>query len=309
MKKYVLILLILLILFSFCACSKEEQIKEPTYNTNMEYSGFSDIPDNYTPEEAKKDNCFVIVSDDEGNTELDVYGESQWHSFYESSNKGEDVFLRVAHFIDNEGYYTDLYYSEDKYYYYTKDEFGIRLQGPFNYLRALFGMDGIPKKEVTLYVLTDSTDLTYNDVTWSFLSSNLESITKIPFVWLGFTTYLDDIADISSIPKDEMIAMVESITQVPVSTICSSNPYDYIDANIDTYNTLVALGQPAVDCFLEELRTTESFGIDKYIMATVCSEITGFGAKKNMADEYDSSTWWASADEWLALYEESLEER
>lgn len=191
MKKHASLLLFFFILFSFCACSEIKQIKEPAYKANGDYSGFSDIPDNYTPQKAKEDGCFVIVSADENDTKSKVYGKNQWQSFFESSNKGKDSFLRVAHFIGKEGYYSDLFYHENKYYQYTKDEYGIRLMGSYKYLRALAGEDGMPRKQVTLYVLTDSMDLTCNDVLWSFYSSNHETITKIPFVWLGFTTYLN----------------------------------------------------------------------------------------------------------------------
>lgn len=202
MKKHALLFLLFLILFPFCSCSETKQIKEPTYNTSMEYSGFSNIPDNYTPKKAKEDGCFVIESEDESDTKSKVHGKNQWQSFFKNSNKGEDSFLRVAHFIGDEGYYTDLFYCENKYYQYTKDEYGIRLKGPYKYLRALAGEDGMPRKQVTLYVLTDSMELTCDDVLRSFYSSNLETITKIPFVWLGFTTYLEKVDDISSISKE-----------------------------------------------------------------------------------------------------------
>ena len=51
-------------------------------------------------------------------------------------------------------------------------------------------MSGNPKRENDFYVLTDSLELTYRDVEWSFLSSNLDTVTKIPFRWLGFTVYM-----------------------------------------------------------------------------------------------------------------------
>lgn len=195
MKKYFILLLLFLTLFLFCACSEAKQIEKPEHKTNTEYFGFSNIPDNYTPQKAEKDGCLVIVSGDEGDSKPVVYGKNKWQSFFESSNKGKDAFLRVAYFIGNEGYYRDLYYRDNKYYQYTKDKQGIRSEGPFNYLRTLVGEDGIPKKEITLYVLTDDMELTCNDVLWSFYSSNLKTITKIPFVWLGFTTYLNNSAD------------------------------------------------------------------------------------------------------------------
>lgn len=306
MKKNVIFLLLLLILFSFCACVKNSQTDESLNNTDIEYSGFSNIPEYYTPQTAEKDGCFVIVSGTENSSKTEVFGKNQWQAFFDSSNNGSDSFLRVAHFIGNEGYYTDLYYQKNKYYQYKKDEYGIRQTGPYNYLRVLAGKDGIPQKESKFYVLTDSLELTYEDVAHSMYSSNIESITKIPFIWLGFTVYLNNSFNTPSMSKNDMIQMAESITKVPAGISLSSNPYDYINANIETFNTLVELGQPVVDCFVEVLRTSDTFGLDKYIMAAVCSEITGIGSKQNMSEEYDADTWWASANEWLALYEKRL---
>lgn len=306
MKKNVIFLLPILIVFSFCACSENSQIDEPLHKTGVEYSGFSNIAENYTPQAAEKDGCFVIVTGAENGSKTEAFGKNQWQAFFDSSNNGNDAFLRVAHFIGNEGYYTDLYYQRNKYYQYKKDENGIRLNGPYNYLRVLVGKDGIPQKESKFYVLTDSLELTFNDVAHSMYSSNTESITKIPFAWLGFTVYLDKSFNMPSMSKNDMIQMAESITKVPTSISLSSNPYDYINANIETFNTLVELGQPVVDCFVEVLRTSDTFGLDKYIMAAVCSEITGVGSKQNMSAEYDPDTWWASANEWLSLYEKSL---
>lgn len=126
MKKIVLLSLVFFILFSFCACSKTQQTKKSFYEANtqnsgfipqndpspsfipqnapsmfakipgeanVDYSGFSDIPENYTPQEAIEDGCLVFVSESEENKGLQIYGENQWYSFIENSNKGNPVCL------------------------------------------------------------------------------------------------------------------------------------------------------------------------------------------------------------------------
>jgi hypothetical protein len=92
-------------------------------------------------------------------------------------------------FLKDGTYYVDLFYY-DGYYYYFDCEYTDLSARPYLYLRALTGQDGQPLKDATLYVLTDSLELTFKDVTRSFYSCDLRTVTTIPFVWLGFTTYL-----------------------------------------------------------------------------------------------------------------------
>ena len=125
MKKIVLLSLVFFILFSFCACSKTQQTEKSFYEANTQNSGFipqndpspSFIlkmhlnvrkntwrskcrlfrifrhPENYTPQEAIEDGCLVFVSEREENKGLQIYGENQWYSFIENSNKGNPVCL------------------------------------------------------------------------------------------------------------------------------------------------------------------------------------------------------------------------
>lgn len=98
----------------------------------------------------------------------------------------------------------------------------------------------------------------------------------------------------------ELLMMVDEIAENTKVSRLSGNAYDYINAKPDVYKKLIRGGQNTVDCFVRELRTAESFGLREYIMAAACSEITGIGKKEG---EYDPETWWASAGEWLALYD------
>ncbi len=86
----------------------------------------------------------------------------------------------------------------------------------------------------------------------------------------------------------------------------SSNPYDYINANSEIYKKLLSGGHNTVSCFVNELRIAEEYGLDKYIMAAVCSEITGIGSKK----QNDSGEiLWSTAEEWLKLYDTTMREQ
>lgn len=76
----------------------------------------------------------------------------------------------------------------------------------------------------------------------------------------------------------------------------SSNPYDYITARNQLFVTLVGADTAATACFIPRLQNEEVSGLEAYIMAAVCAEITGIGQTDN------GQKIWATADEWLALY-------
>ena len=172
-------------------------VKMPTYDPKGKYTGFWDIDEDGDPDEALARGCYVV-----DHSEL-IGGREAWETFLAKAEKGENAFLRIAiklypDQVDGDGiapegtmFYDDLYYYEGKYYFFTYNGAGdIRSGGPYTYLRKLEGMSGNPKRENDFYVLTDSLELTYRDVEWSFLSSNLDTVTKIPFQWLGFTVYM-----------------------------------------------------------------------------------------------------------------------
>ena len=204
MKKIIAIILTAIMTLSLFSCSEREEKGENieiSYNDGK-YSGFSDIPENYTVDDAIDDGCLVIETLDGDTNAYGVQmsktgrteGYEHWVSFLEKSQNGEDAFLRVAHFIRGTGYYQDLYYSDGKYTIFDFNEYGISEGESYSLLRRLDGMTGPVgnQKEAHYYVLTDSTELTYHDVSWSYLSSSISTITDIPFEWLGFMIYFKE---------------------------------------------------------------------------------------------------------------------
>jgi len=100
--------------------------------------------------------------------------------------------------------------------------------------------------------------------------------------------------------KESLLAMVDEMTKPNPDNpnlAVSSNPYDYIAAHQDIYDELVSGGQNTVDIFAGILTNSNEFGLDKYIMAAVCAQITGIG---NGSDKT-----WDSAKDWLILYDNS----
>ncbi len=178
----------------------ETNVNHLTYNhaSNYVYFGFADIPEEYSAEDAINDGCFVIESPDTSasqilsDSEPKVAGTEHWEQFLTNASADISAFLRVAHFIGTEYCaFTDLYYADGLYYMYQMDEYGIHKTGPCKYLRKLEGTDGIPPKDCYYYVITDSLKLTFRDVRHAMYASDLRTVTKIPYKWLGFTVYLD----------------------------------------------------------------------------------------------------------------------
>jgi hypothetical protein len=90
--------------------------------------------------------------------------------------------------------------------------------------------------------------------------------------------------------EQQLIAMVNEIC----SPSFSSNPYDYIKAHQEAFDKIISNGNQTVDIFVIILKKSKVFGLDKYIMAEACTQITGIGKDKN--------TPWSTANEWLAIY-------
>ncbi len=80
--------------------------------------------------------------------------------------------------------------------------------------------------------------------------------------------------------------------------LLSSNPYDYIEAHQALYDQLVSGGQSTAVILIDILRESNEFGLDKYIMAQALADITGIDSGLDKT--------WASADEWLELYEHEM---
>jgi hypothetical protein len=103
-------------------------------------------------------------------------------------------------------------------------------------------------------------------------------------------------------PGDDLLQMVEEICSNP-QVAYSSNAHDYINAKREVFDRIVARGDEAVQIFVAAMRTSETFGLDKFIMALACAEITGVGKRPGP----ESPAGWTTAREWLALYEKSLQ--
>ena len=197
--KFITGTIFLMLLSMLFSCAGRGEPKIP-YAEGGSYAGFSDITSDYTSADAERHGCLLI----DIKTELNEYGVNinkevrtagyeKWQSFVAKAEAHENTFLRVATFIDGVGYYKDIYFVDGKYTAFDLNEYGVSEGKTFKYLRRLDGYDGpmTDRQKASYYVLTDSTELTFEDVRWSFFASDLSTVTKIPFEWLGFMIYFE----------------------------------------------------------------------------------------------------------------------
>lgn len=198
MKKSSLLVCVIIVflILSGCSSSKATGEHEPFLKLDDKgnYTGFLYLPDDYTPEKALEDGCFVVTEDSEKKDSSKLYGGKEyWDTFLDASSKGEEAFIRAVTFLPEGIFYDDLFYSNGQYHSFYHDRNSLSdtpKDRPYKYLRTLTDKFGNPPKDSTIYVLTDSLELTFHDVMWSMLSSSTDSRTKIPFHWLSFTTYI-----------------------------------------------------------------------------------------------------------------------
>ncbi|MBQ8732807.1 MAG: hypothetical protein IJY82_08275 [Oscillospiraceae bacterium] len=106
-----------------------------------------------------------------------------------------------------------------------------------------------------------------------------------------------------SYTEAQLFGMIREMTQAtdenPMLGI-SSNPYEYIRAHRETYQSLVEGGMPVAQVFIRHLEQTGKNGLEEYLMAIVCAEITGVDVEKEIG--------WSTAQEWLTLYKRNHQE-
>ena len=71
----------------------------------INYKPIKELPENYTAEEAKNDNCYVTQ---DGGI---VFNKQLAEEFINNYNTSKDAFIRIVQFSDNGEFITDVYYS------------------------------------------------------------------------------------------------------------------------------------------------------------------------------------------------------
>lgn len=167
--------IVLALAFLLTACSK-----------NVASTSLIQLPDNYTLEDAKSDNCVVFENGDIS------YGQSIWDNFITTVNKGKSSTVRLAYYytLGNPSQYSAEYYEKIKDDYpvlYIMDlsydgkkyilegvEDGKLISKEYKYLVKY---EGCPNSataifsEYTYYVLVNDNTVTWDDIEHGMFSS------------------------------------------------------------------------------------------------------------------------------------------
>lgn len=173
MRKPVILLIILSFLLT--ACSK-----------NTEKVSLDQLPDTYSLEEAKSDDCVTFENGDI------THGQQVWDDFVKAAKKGKQKSARLAFYytLDDPSRYSKEYYEEIKDDYpllfikdlrfdgkeYTIEGFedGQLITKKYKYMLKYEGQPRSPSaifSEYTYYVLVNDDTVTWEDIEDGMLSS------------------------------------------------------------------------------------------------------------------------------------------
>lgn len=189
MKKIGIVVLVCLLLLG---CGQNAVPEETTVPAGLVipvdnegyYTGFDDLPEAYTLEQALADGCHAVVYPQMDTDSRSVeYGQERLWNFLYNCCQGTPGYLRTVYFLGEEVCYRDLWYTGEAYYYF-ENELGPKQPEPFTLLRRLTGIDGMPSRQCSLYVFTNSAALTYEKIMGDLLSSSLPTEPYIPYIWV-----------------------------------------------------------------------------------------------------------------------------
>lgn len=163
-------------------CSKAATLSF-SLDADGNYTGFSALPEEDTPETAEKAGYYV--REDSSPTA----NEDLWQTFLSDAEDGKDTGIRIANFYNDgaEVYFADLFHHDGKYRYFDAGAADLSDQ-PFSYLLRLEGTMPNAEKTGSVTILTDDPQLTYEDIMGVLVSSDskaAESLSPFRLLFLG----------------------------------------------------------------------------------------------------------------------------
>lgn len=186
MKRIILLFMTIVSFVGLLTASSEKNndvIIAFSLDTNGNYTGFSNLPKNYTVEDAEKDGYFV-------KRDLEVIVNNEvWDNFVETSRQGNNTGIRMASFYTedtNSPYFSDIFFNDGFYYLFDSSSDNQEKQ-PFLYLLALEGRFGGPLVDCEVVILTNDNALTFDVVMKSMYSSSMDYIQSVsPYTLINF---------------------------------------------------------------------------------------------------------------------------
>lgn len=169
---------------SLCACKKTPQTIE------TDYCAYSEIPADYTPEQAEADGCLVVYQ-----SQGTIKNSTVMTDFAKTTKKGSPALLRVATYYEKvvtggepELVVVDIEYKDGVYrtHYEQVNEDGTKeaFDDKYEYLVAIDRVRGTSTQVFSSgYMLTNDEDVTYADYA--------SSLSRDPSEWIdAYIIYL-----------------------------------------------------------------------------------------------------------------------
>lgn len=174
-KKSLMILLLTTLLIAGCGQTSPADSADIPFQLDAEgnYTGFLHLPESYTTEQAIQDGCYVRAESEP------VAGQEAWEAFLAKAADGENAWIRIVDYYDDEVYFSDLFYIDGYYRVFDSNAEDLK-DRKFKRLLRLEGKLPNAVKSGSVTILTDDENLTYRDVMWSFLSSDLNYSRSLP---------------------------------------------------------------------------------------------------------------------------------
>lgn len=102
-------------------------------------------------------------------------------------------------------------------------------------------------------------------------------------------------------PQDHMDELLDELLDHDDPSVASS-PKKCAMLNREAYEELLAYDELALSYFIPKLRKADVHSFREYMMAFVCSDLTGVG----FDDYYGTSAWYKTPQQWIAIYDRSV---
>jgi hypothetical protein len=179
MKKYLFFVLVIFIIFIIISCKSETPVSD--------YIPYNKIPDNYSLDDAKTDNCVVFENDNI------ISGQFVWDNFIKQTEKNEKCFVRLVFYytrgfpewhdpdyydwIANENYplmfIQDLKFDGKTYNISWSEDihkYSLTYQSMDKFTEEQFDIDNAALCEYTYYALVNDKGITQNRLFYSLFN-------------------------------------------------------------------------------------------------------------------------------------------
>lgn len=162
MKKFIVVILVLSCSISLLtACSSNNSTLEFSFEPKVLYTGFQNLPQDYSLKDAEKDGCVAIQ-------ELKIVANQKtWDKFVKVAKRGINTSIRLVYSNTYVGGSSvsviDLFYNDGAYYLFDSSAESLEKR-PFEYLIALEGQYGDLLQKNRLFILADNNkEITFDD--------------------------------------------------------------------------------------------------------------------------------------------------